>query len=112
MVTGVGDEMRLAREETFGPVVAVSPFETVDEAVRRANDTPFGLGASVWGGPEDDPEGVADRIDAGMVGINRGLSAAAGAPWVGWKQSGLGYTRSVAGMRSFLQPRSKTRKMG
>lgn len=112
VVTGVTDEMRLSREETFGPVVAVSSFETIDEAVRRANDTPFGLGASVWGGEDDDPEGVADQMDAGMVGINRGLSAAAGAPWVGWKLSGLGYTRSVAGMRSFLQPRTKTRKLG
>lgn len=112
VVTGVTEEMRLAREETFGPVVAVSTFHDVEDALGRANASPFGLGASVWGGENDDPEGVADRVNAGMVGINRGLSAAAGAPWVGWKQSGLGYTRSVAGMRTFLQPRTKTRKIG
>ncbi len=111
VVTGVTEDMRLAREETFGPVVAVSTFRDVEDALGRANASVYGLGASVWGGDGDDPEGVADRVNAGMVGINRGLSAAAGAPWVGWKQSGLGYTRSVAGMRTFLQPRTKTRKI-
>ncbi|MFY0530963.1 hypothetical protein [Nannocystis pusilla] len=45
-----------------------------------------------------------------MVGVNRGLSTAAGGPWVGWKMSGLGYTRSVAGMRHFLQPQSQARR--
>jgi aldehyde dehydrogenase (NAD+)/succinate-semialdehyde dehydrogenase/glutarate-semialdehyde dehydrogenase len=109
VVRGVGDDTSLARNETFGPVVAISSYDEVDEAIRRANATDYGLGASVWGpvGPETDD--VANRLEAGMVGINRGLSAAAGAPWVGWKMSGYGFSRSAAGMRNFMQPRTHAR---
>jgi acyl-CoA reductase-like NAD-dependent aldehyde dehydrogenase len=109
VVRGVTDDMRLAREETFGPVVAISTYAEIDEAVRRANATQYGLGASVWGPPGPATEAVAERLEAGMIGINRGLSAAAGAPWVGWKMSGFGFTRSTAGMRNFMQPRTHAR---
>jgi acyl-CoA reductase-like NAD-dependent aldehyde dehydrogenase len=109
VVRGVTDDMRLAKEETFGPVVAISVYDDVDEVVRRANATFYGLGASVWGPPGPLTDSVAERLEAGMIGINRGLSAAAGAPWVGWKMSGFGYTRSVAGMRNFMQPRTHAR---
>jgi aldehyde dehydrogenase (NAD+)/succinate-semialdehyde dehydrogenase/glutarate-semialdehyde dehydrogenase len=114
VAVGVTDEMLLAREETFGPVVAVTPVDDVEEAIARANATPYGLGACVWGPTGDDAaaRAVAARIEAGMVGINRPLSAAAGAPWVGWKLSGFGYSRGVAGMRQFMQPRSLTRRVG
>ncbi|MFV8755938.1 aldehyde dehydrogenase family protein [Nannocystaceae bacterium ST9] len=105
----VRDDMRIAREETFGPVVSISTYAEVDEAVARANATDYGLGASVWGPPGHATDAVAERIEAGMIGINRGLSAAAGAPWVGWKMSGFGYSRSSAGMRNFLQPRTHAR---
>ena len=81
----------------------------MEEAVSRANATRYGLGASVWGEPGPQLDEIAGRIEAGMIGVNRGLSAAAGAPWVGWKMSGFGYSRSVAGMRQFMQPRSLTR---
>lgn len=108
VVVDVRDDMRIAREETFGPVVSISSYDEVDEAVRRANATDYGLGASVWG-PSGPASAVAERLEAGMIGINRGLSAAAGAPWVGWKMSGFGYSRSMAGMRNFLQPRTHAR---
>jgi aldehyde dehydrogenase (NAD+)/succinate-semialdehyde dehydrogenase/glutarate-semialdehyde dehydrogenase len=108
---GVADESRLAREETFGPVVSISTYDDVDEAVRRANATQYGLGASVWGPPGPATDAVANRLEVGMVGINRGLSAAAGAPWVGWKMSGFGFTRSTAGMRNFMQPRTHARSV-
>jgi acyl-CoA reductase-like NAD-dependent aldehyde dehydrogenase len=101
LVVDVTDEMSLAQDETFGPVVAVSTYTDVDDAVDRANDTRYGLGASVWG-PTEQASAVAERIEAGMIGINRGLSAAGGAPWVGWKQSGFGYAspaHSVASRR-------------
>ncbi len=110
LVVGVDEDMALAREETFGPVVAISTYASVDEAIERANHTEFGLGASVWGPEGELLDHVTEHIEAGMVGVNRGLSAAAGAPWVGWKKSGFGYTRSVGGMRQFMQPRSITRK--
>src|SRR5690606_16497285 len=90
VVRAVPDDSRLAREETFGPVVSISAYDDVDEAVRRANATHYGLGASVWGPPGPATDAVAERLEAGMIGINRGLSAAAGAPWVGWKMSGFG----------------------
>lgn len=111
VVTGVRDDMRLAREETFGPVIAVSTVGDAAEAVARANDTPFGLGASVWGTPGPELDAIASAIDAGMVGVNRGLSAAGGAPWVGWKMSGYGFTRSVAGMRNFMLPKTVARQV-
>ncbi len=107
VVVGVTPEMDLAREETFGPVVAIQVARDADEAVARANDTIYGLGASVWGPPGAQTEAVADALEVGMVGVNRGLSTAGGAPWVGWKMSGFGYTRSTAGMRQFMQPQSR-----
>jgi aldehyde dehydrogenase (NAD+)/succinate-semialdehyde dehydrogenase/glutarate-semialdehyde dehydrogenase len=109
VVRAVTDDMKLATDETFGPVVAISTYTEVDEAIRRANATHYGLGASVWGPPGPDTDGVAEQLECGMIGINRGLSAAAGAPWVGWKMSGLGYTRSAAGMRNFMLPRTRAR---
>ena len=112
VVTDLKPDMSLTRDETFGPVVAIQVARDVGEAVALANDTRYGLGASVWGAPGPELEAIADRIEAGMVGINRGLSTAAGGPWVGWKMSGLGYTRSVAGMRQFLQPQSQARRAG
>ena len=112
VVTDLKPEMSLVRDETFGPVVAIQVARDVDQAVALANDTRYGLGASVWGAPGPELDAIADRIEAGMVGINRGLSTAAGGPWVGWKMSGLGYTRSVAGMRQFLQPQSQARRAG
>ena len=107
VVVGVTPAMALGREETFGPVVAIQVVSSAEEAVARANDTIYGLGASVWGPPGAATEAVADQLEVGMVGVNRGLSTAGGAPWVGWKMSGLGYTRSAAGMRQFMQPQSR-----
>jgi acyl-CoA reductase-like NAD-dependent aldehyde dehydrogenase len=109
VLSEVRDDMRIAREETFGPVVSISIYDEVDEAVRRANASEYGLGASVWGPPGPTTDAIAERLEAGMIGINRGLSAAAGAPWVGWKLSGFGFSRSTAGMRNFLQPRTHAR---
>ena len=109
VVRNLPDDSTLACEETFGPVVAISTYADVDEAIRRANATDYGLGASVWGPVGEPTDAVADRLEAGMIGINRGLSAAAGAPWVGWKMSGFGFSRSSAGMRNFMQPRTHAR---
>ncbi|MCA9702067.1 MAG: aldehyde dehydrogenase family protein, partial [Myxococcales bacterium] len=97
------------REETFGPVLTISSYVDLDAVVARANASEYGLGASVWGPDEASVAAVAERLEAGMIGINRGLSAAAGAPWVGWKMSGFGFSRSTAGMRNFMQPRTHAR---
>ncbi|MEZ4649899.1 MAG: aldehyde dehydrogenase family protein [Candidatus Eisenbacteria bacterium] len=101
----VDHQMDIMREETFGPVACVQTFETNDEAVALANDTPFGLGATVFGGDEDNALAVARRLDAGMIGVNKGCGGAAGSPWVGAKQSGYGYHSSKEGHRQFTQVR-------
>ena len=80
-------------------------FRDFDEAVALANDTPYGLGAAIFGGDLGKAAEVARRLDAGMIGINKGCGGAEGSPWVGAKQSGYGYHSGKAGHRQFTQPR-------
>ncbi|GIC78135.1 aldehyde dehydrogenase [Moritella sp. F3] len=102
VVTGMTAEMSLEREETFAPVVAISHFNHIDEAICRANDSPYGLGAVVFGG--QGAAAVAEQLEAGMVGVNQGVGGGA-APWVGAKQSGFGFHGTAAGHRQFAQVR-------
>jgi len=104
VLAGVDHDMDIMREETFGPVICVQTFATDDEAVTLANDTPFGLGAAVYGA-EDHALAVARRLDAGMIGVNKSCGGASGSPWVGAKQSGYGYHSSRDGHRQFAQAR-------
>ena len=111
MPTVLGDvthDMDIMRSETFGPVACIARFDDVNEAVRLANDTPFGLGAVVFGGDEQRAADVARRLDAGMIGINKSCGGATGSPWVGAKQSGFGYHSGKQGHRQFTQPRVVT----
>lgn len=96
--TDVPKDARMQAEETFGPVVSITAFKTVEEAIEKANDSIYGLGASVYG--KAGVEEVAQQLEAGMVGVNRPAGAS---PWVGAKQSGLGYHGSVDGHRQFTQ---------
>lgn len=96
------------RDETFGPVACVMRFGSDDEAVRLANDTPFGLGAVVFG-DEDHAAEVARQLDAGMIGVNKGCGGASGSPWVGAKESGYGFHSSRDGHRQFTQTRVVSR---
>jgi len=104
VLTGLTHDMRIMREETFGPVACVVPVDDQEEAVRLANDTEYGLGAVVFG-PEERARGVARRLTAGMVGINKNVGGANGAPWVGARQSGYGYHSGRDGHRQFCQVR-------
>lgn len=104
ILTGVTHAMEVAMEESFGPVVTVTKISSDDEAVTLANDTPYGLGAAVFGEPERSKQ-AARRIKAGMVGINKGLGGASGTPWVGMKQSGIGFHSGPEGHRQFAQVR-------
>jgi len=97
--------MEIMREETFGPVACVQAFDSVDQAVRLANDTPFGLGAAVFGRDVARASAVAERIEAGMVGVNQGCGGADGCPWVGVKESGYGFHSGPEGHRQFAQVR-------
>ncbi|MEH6452496.1 MAG: aldehyde dehydrogenase family protein [Psychromonas sp.] len=101
VVSNISKDMKLETEETFGPVVAISRFNQIEEAIERANDTEYGLGAVVFGGKGASE--VAQQLEAGMVGINQGQGGEGDSPWVGAKQSGYGYHGSVEGHRQFAQ---------
>jgi succinate-semialdehyde dehydrogenase/glutarate-semialdehyde dehydrogenase len=105
ILVDVDHTMEIMREETFGPVACVQSFATVDEAVRLANDSPFGLGAAVFGADAARAAEVAARIEAGMVGVNGGCGGADGSPWVGMKESGYGFHSGPEGHRQFAQVR-------
>ena len=99
--TNVTNDMRIAREEIFGPVLCVLTYRDVDEAVRIANDTPYGLNAAVFG-PKEAAVEVAKRLEAGNVYVNdapRDVTA----PFGGYKSSGIGREGGVAGLLEFSQ---------
>ncbi|GAA2885845.1 aldehyde dehydrogenase (NAD+) [Aminobacter niigataensis] len=96
------NDMRIAREEIFGPVVAMIPFETEEEAIAIANDTPYGLSAYVQTGDKARAQRVARKLRAGMVQIN-GTSRPYGSPFGGYKQSGLGREGGKWGLEDFLE---------
>jgi succinate-semialdehyde dehydrogenase/glutarate-semialdehyde dehydrogenase len=102
VIAGITPEMVMENKETFGPVVAMSSYTTVEDAIERANNSVYGLGAIVFG--QRDAQRVADQMEAGMVGINQGVGGG-NAPWVGAKQSGFGFHGSPDGHRQFTQVR-------
>ncbi|MFI5733510.1 NAD-dependent succinate-semialdehyde dehydrogenase [Kribbella sp. NPDC051587] len=93
-------------EEIFGPVAIVFKATDEDDAIRIANDTPFGLGASVWGTDPEQLRRVADRIDAGMVYFNRAGGSQADLPFGGIKRSGIGRELGPAGIEEFMNHKS------
>ena len=98
----VNNSMRIAREEVFGPVLAMIPFEDEEEAIAIANDTPYGLAAYVQTGDATKGERVARALRAGMVRIN-GAGLSMGHPFGGYKQSGIGREGGVFGIEDFLE---------
>ena len=106
ILTDVTDEMHLCEEETFGPVVALYRVRSVDEAIERANASPFGLNASVWTGDAAEGRRVAREIRAGTVNINEAYAAAWGSvdsPMGGVKASGVGRRHGAEGIRKFTE---------
>ncbi len=87
-------------EEIFGPVAIITKFNKNEDAVRIANDTPYGLGSSIWGSPEEAEE-MAPKIEAGMVFVNKVVGSDPRVPFGGIKQSGLGRELSRFGLREF-----------
>lgn len=104
--TDVTDDMRIAREEIFGPVMSILPFETEDEAIARANDTPFGLAAGVFTGDLNRAHRVAGQFQAGMCWINNFNLVPLEAPFGGYKDSGVGRECSMAALDQFTQIKS------
>jgi acyl-CoA reductase-like NAD-dependent aldehyde dehydrogenase len=100
VLTGVTHEMRIMREEIFGPVLPIVVVDSEDQAVALANDSDFGLGASVWTSDRDKGERVARELESGMVWINDHMFShgACQCSWGGVKDSGLGRTHSKFGL--------------
>ncbi|MEE3098177.1 MAG: NAD-dependent succinate-semialdehyde dehydrogenase, partial [Pseudomonadota bacterium] len=103
VLTGVTQAMKVAREETFGPVAPLFAFDTEDEVVQMANDTEFGLAAYFYSRDIGRCLRVAEALEYGIVGVNDGLPSTAVAPFGGVKQSGLGREGSKYGIEDFLE---------
>lgn len=104
VLDSVTHAMDIMTTETFGPVACVMPVDSVDEAVERANDSEYALGGVVFG-EASVARAAARRLTAGMIGVNRGIGGAGGTPWVGAKQSGIGFHAGPMGHRQFCQVR-------
>jgi aldehyde dehydrogenase (NAD+) len=101
----VNNSMTIAQEEIFGPVLAIIPYKDEEEAVRIANDSPYGLAGAVWSKDEARAQRVARRIRAGQVDVNGGAFNM-NAPFGGFKQSGHGREAGVYGLEEFLEYKS------
>lgn len=105
VVAGVEDSMRLASEEIFGPVIPLLSYRTLPEAVDRANATPYGLAAYVYGTDLARLRAVASALEVGIVGVNEWRPLKAEIPFGGVKQSGIGAEGGEEGIREFLETR-------
>jgi aldehyde dehydrogenase (NAD+) len=106
--TNVKDEMAIARDEIFGPVLSVLKFSDLDELIRRANATPFGLAAAVWTRDVARAHEVAGRLRAGTVWVNCYDVFDAAAPFGGFKQSGFGRELGERGLDPYLETKTVT----
>jgi succinate-semialdehyde dehydrogenase/glutarate-semialdehyde dehydrogenase len=103
VLTGVTAEMDVVREEIFGPVAPIVRFAGEADAVRLANDTPFGLAAYLFSGNLSRAWRVAEQLEAGMVGVNEGIISNEVAPFGGIKESGLGREGAAEGLEEYLE---------
>lgn len=106
VLTGVTHAMDVMSEETFGPVVGIMAYETEAEAVRLANDSRYGLTASVWSKSHERALPICEQLEVGTVYLNRCDAVDPDLPWVGVKESGLGFTLSHGGIVSMTRPKS------
>ncbi len=104
VLTGITNEMPIAQDETFGPLACVIGVSDDADALAQANDSPYGLGAVVFG-EEARAQRLARGLTAGMIGVNRGIGGAGGTPWVGARESGFGFHSGPEGHRQFTQVR-------
>ena len=109
LLTSVHDQMRVSQQETFGPVLPVATFASEQEALQRANATPFGLAAYVWTRDLGRAHRVAERLEAGIVGVNDGVPGGdASVPFGGVKESGVGRAGGRWGLQAYLEPQYRS----
>jgi acyl-CoA reductase-like NAD-dependent aldehyde dehydrogenase len=101
LLTDVPQSARLLKEEPFGPLLPILPFSSEEEAIRLANDTSFGLSASVWTGDGAAAKRIAAKLDVGLVRLNAHAAMKSGLPWGGAKESGVGRMKTKEGLREF-----------
>ncbi|WP_341258373.1 succinic semialdehyde dehydrogenase [Gordonia malaquae] len=109
VLENVSDEMTCFADETFGPLVSIYPVDSVDEAIKRANDTEYGLNASVFAGSTAQAQKIAEQLRAGTVNINEGYAAAWGstaAPMGGMGVSGVGRRHGQEGLLKYTEPQT------
>jgi acyl-CoA reductase-like NAD-dependent aldehyde dehydrogenase len=102
----VDNRMTVAREEIFGPVICVIPYQDLDEAVSIANDSDYGLFGSVYSDDLASATAIARRLETGTCAVNDGPPSGGGGPFGGWKQSGVGRERAPEGLLEYLETRS------
>jgi succinate-semialdehyde dehydrogenase/glutarate-semialdehyde dehydrogenase len=93
----------MLREEIFGPVASLQSFKTEEEVIKRANDTEYGLVAYLYTGDLTRGMRVSEKLDFGMIGLNRGIVSDPAAPFGGMKQSGIGREGAHEGLKEFLE---------
>jgi succinate-semialdehyde dehydrogenase/glutarate-semialdehyde dehydrogenase len=103
VLTNVSDDSKMLNEEIFGPVASIQTFKTEAEAIKRANDTEYGLVAYLFTKDLSRGMRVSEKLEFGMIGLNRGLVSDPAAPFGGVKQSGLGREGAQEGMKEFQE---------
>jgi len=105
IVADIDEHSRLVREEQFGPIVPVLKFSDEDDALRRANDTRYGLSGSVWSSNPERAAALASRLEVGTAWVNHHRATSATVPFGGAKESGIGRVYSEMGLKAYLEPR-------
>ncbi|GAA5092357.1 aldehyde dehydrogenase [Nocardia iowensis] len=103
LIADVPNSATVAQEEIFGPVLVVIPYDGDDDAIRLANDSPYGLSGSVWGTDPERIRRVTDGVRTGTLSVNGGVWYSADAPFGGYKQSGIGREMGIAGFEEYLE---------
>jgi aldehyde dehydrogenase (NAD+) len=106
VIAGLDNNAKVAREEIFGPVLTVIAHDGDDDAVRIANDSPFGLSGTVFSADDERAQGIAARMRVGTVNVNGGVWYSADVPFGGYKQSGIGREMGLAGFEEYLETKA------